>query len=78
MASCFANTAMSRTPPVKGMETKLKGGSKVKLPDYQLSGQRDIDDGLVFTTAPTGTVGTTAPGTLYGPMLTRAPCDACS
>ncbi|CAN0185685.1 unnamed protein product, partial [Ascophyllum nodosum] len=43
-----------------GMETKLKGGSKAKLPDYNLSGQREIDDAVAFTRPPSGTIGTTA------------------
>ncbi|CAM9740349.1 unnamed protein product, partial [Sphacelaria rigidula] len=43
-----------------GMETKFKGGAKAKLPDYQLSGKRDIEDALAFTRPPTGELGSTA------------------
>lgn len=39
------------------METKFKGGAKAKLPDYQLSGKRDIEDALAFTRPPTGELG---------------------
>lgn len=39
------------------METKFKGGAKAKLPDYQLSGKRDIEDALAFTRPPTGETG---------------------
>lgn len=43
-----------------GMETKFKGGAKAKLPDYELSGKRDIEDMLAFTRPPTGETGGTA------------------
>lgn len=42
------------------METKFKGGAKAKLPDYELEGVREIEDGLAFTRPPTGSVGKNA------------------
>lgn len=53
------------------MQTKFKDGAKAKLPDYKLTGQRDISDALAFTRPPTGTIGETPS------MRTCAQSDSC-
>ncbi|CAM9230496.1 unnamed protein product [Discosporangium mesarthrocarpum] len=40
-----------------GMETQFDGGRRAKLPNYHLSGRRDIVDAHTFTRPPAGSIG---------------------